>query len=113
MPFYEVEGHDVRTHQPRTLRMSARNDHDARFTAGEQGITEIKLRPFSDREMLTMDLKCFLYADPLAPQKATAQRLVERYPRSVLFDHPVLTITGSVFLAMMLVRLTDALIAMV
>ena len=112
MPFYEVEGNDTRTHQPRTLRISARNDHDATYTAIEQGITEVKLRPFTDREMLMMDMKCFLYAAPLAPQKAKKQRLERQYPRSVLFDHPFLTITGSVFTALMLVRVFDSLFAM-
>ena len=112
MPFYEVAGHDIQTHKPRTLRISARNDHDAKYTAAEQGITEVKLRPYSDREMLMMDMKCFLYADPMAPVKAKAQRLERQYPRSVLFDHPVLTITGSVFLALMLSRMVDALTGM-
>jgi len=110
MPFYEVEGNDTRTHQPRTLRISARNDNDATYTAIEQGITEVKLRPFTDREMLMMDMKCFLYADPLAPQKAKKQRLERQYPRSVLFDHPFLTITTSVFAGIMLARFATALI---
>jgi len=112
MPFYEVDGHDTRTHKPRTLRISARNDHDAKYTAAEQGITEVKLRSFSEREMLMMDMKCFLYADPLAPTKAKAQRIERQYPRSVLFDHPFLTITSSVFAALMLARAADFLIAM-
>ena len=112
MPFYEVAGHDTRTHQPRTLRISARNDHDATYTAAEQGITEVKLRSYSEREMLMMDMKCFVYADPQAPQKAKMQRIERQYPRSILFDHPILTITGSVFAALMLARLADFLIAM-
>lgn len=113
MPFYEVEGNDTRTHKQRTLRISARNDHDAVFTANEQGITEVKLRPYSDREMLMMDMKCFLYADPLASTKAKSQRIERQYPRSILFDHPILTITASVFAALMLTRLVDYLITMV
>ncbi len=113
MPFYEVAGHDTRTHKPRTLRISARNDHDAKFTAAEQGMTEVKLRPYTDREMLMMDMKCFLYADPLAPVKAKKQRIERQYPRSVLFDHPFLTITSSVFAALMLARAADFLIAMI
>ncbi len=112
MPFYEVAGHDTRTHQPRTLRISARNDHDAAYTATEHGITEVKLRSFSEREMLMMDMKCFVYADPMAPTKAKTLRLERQYPKSILFDYPVLTITGSVFLALMLVRAADGLIAM-
>ena len=113
MPFYEVAGSDTRTHQPRTLRISARNDHDATYTATEHGITEVKLRPYSEREMLLMDMKCFLYADPMAPVRAKAHRIERQYPRSILFDHPVLTITGSVFFALMLARAADGLIAMI
>jgi len=112
MPFYKVNGTDTRSHQTRSLNISARNDTDARFTAVEHGITEVKLRPFSEREMLMMDMKCFLYADPMAPVKAKAQRIERQYPRSILFDHPVLTITGSVFLALMLARGIDVLLAM-
>lgn len=111
MPFYEVAGHDTRTHKPRTLRISARNDHDAAYTASQQGITEVKLRSYSEREMLMMDMKCFVYADPQAPQKAKMQRIERQYPRSVLFDYPVRTITGSVFAALMLARVVDFLLA--
>lgn len=113
MPFYEVAGSDTRTHKQRTLRISARNDHDATYTAAEHGITEVKLRPYSEREMLMMDMKCFLYADPMAPARAKTQRIERQYPRSILFDHPVLTITCSVFLALMLARAVDGLIAMI
>ncbi len=113
MPFYEVEGHDSHTHKQRTLRISARNDQDAAFTASEHGIVEVKLRPFTDREILTMDLKCFLYADPLAPTKAKTERLTQRYPRSILFDHPILTIAGSILLALSLNRCVDYLITLV
>jgi hypothetical protein len=112
MPFYEVDGHDTRTHKQRTLRISARNDQDARYTASQHGVAEVKLRPYSDREMIMMDMKCFLYADPQAPEKAKKQRLERQYPRSILFDHPILTITSSVFSALMLTRLADALIVM-
>ena len=111
MPFYEVAGSDARTHKSRTLRISARNDHDAKYTASQQGIVEVKMRPYSEREMLLMDMKCFLYADPQATEKAKAHRLERQYPRSVLFDHPFLTITSSVFAAMMLARGVDFLIA--
>ena len=113
MPFYEAVGHDTRTHKPRTLHLSARNDHDAAYTATEHGITEVKLRPFTDREMITMDLKCFLYADPMAPVKAKTQRLTTQYPRSILFEHPILTIVGSVMIALMLDRVVDYLITMI
>lgn len=116
MPFYEVAGHDTRTHQPRTLRISARNDDDAAYTASQEGITEVKLRSFSEREMLMMDMKCFVYADPQATQKATRQakmqRIERQFPRSILFDHPILTITSSVFTALMLARAVDYLIAL-
>ena len=113
MPFYEVAGSDTRTHKPRTLRISARNDHDATYTANEHGVTEVKLRSFSEREMLMMDMKCFVYADPMAPIKAKTQRIERLYPKSILFDYPVLTITGSVFIALMLARGFDFLISMV
>ena len=112
MPFYEVAGHDIRTHQPRTLRISARNDDDAAYTASQEGITEVKLRSFSEREMLMMDMKCFVYADPQATQKAKMQRIERQFPRSILFDHPILTITSSVFTALMLARAVDYLIAL-
>lgn len=111
MPFYEVAGSDTRTHKPRTLRISARNDHEAKYTASQQGMVEVKMRPFSEREMLLMDMKCFLYADPQATEKAKIQRLERQYPKSVLFDHPFLTITSSVFAALMLARVADYLIA--
>ncbi|MGV6815391.1 MAG: hypothetical protein ACWA5W_10360 [Phycisphaerales bacterium] len=111
MPFYEVAGHDTQTHKPRTLRISARNDQEAKYTALEHGITEVKLHPYSDREMLLMDMKCFLYADPQAPEKAKKQRLERQYPKSILFDHPFLIITSSVFVGIMLARLAEALLA--
>ena len=104
MPFYEVVGQDTHSLKDRTIHISARNDSDARFTAAEQGIVEVKLRSFTDRELLLMDTKCFLYADPTAPIKAKTQRIRSQYPRSILFDHPILTITGSVFFALMLNR---------
>ncbi len=112
MPFYEVVGNDNRTLEERTLHISARNDGDAAYTAEQQGIVEVKLRSFSDREMLMMDSACFLYADPLAPVKAKVDRIRSQYPRSILFDHPFLTITGSVFAALMLNRLTGYLLSL-
>lgn len=110
MPFYEVVGSDLHTRKRRTLHVSARNDEEAVYTAADQGITEIKLRPFDDREMLLMDLKCFLYADPLAPVKARQQRIQSALPRSALLDRPWLTITGAVLLALTLDRLLGFLI---
>lgn len=110
MPFYEVVGNDTRSLKERTVHISARNDHDAMHTAAAQGIAEVKLRSFSERELLMMDTKCFLYADPLAPVKAKEQRIRTQYPRSILFDYPIPTITGSVFLALMLNRLVGFLI---
>ncbi len=111
MPFYEVAGHDTRTHKPRTVRMSARNEHEAEFTASQHGIAEVKLRPYTDREMLLMDMKCFIYADPQAPIKAKKMRLEKQYPKSLLIDHPFLTIVSSVYIALLLLRFTDLLIA--
>ena len=113
MPFYEVVGNDTRSLKQRTLHISARNDADAAYTAEQQGIVEAKLRSFDEREMLMMDTKCFLYADPLAPAKAKAQRIRTQYPRSILFDYPIQTITGSIFAALMLNRVFGYLLTLV
>jgi len=125
MPFYEAVGRDVGSFQTRTLQISARSDQEAIETAAVQGITEIKLRPYSDREMLMLDLKCFLNAQPNSP--ARTQLLVEPTrsrarradsvqsttvgSRSLLLMHPIFTITSSVLLALLIYRAIDLLIA--
>ena len=110
MPFYEVVGNDPSTNSQRTIHISANNDADAAFAAHQQGIIEVKMRSFDDREMLLMDTECFLYADPAAPAKAKAERIRSQYPQSILLVHPFFVITGSVFAALMLNRLAGYLL---
>ncbi|MFG0246134.1 MAG: hypothetical protein ACF8MF_08820 [Phycisphaerales bacterium JB052] len=114
MPFYEVVGRDVGSLQSRTVQISASDERQALFAASSQGLAEPKLRPYSDRELLMMDLKCFLNAEP-APAGFGAQRKSSErvsYRSSLLLDHPVLTITCSVLLALMLDRIVDLFVAM-
>jgi hypothetical protein len=111
MPFYEAVGTDPHTRASRTLQLSARDERQALFAASSHGIEEVKLRPYAERELLMMDLKCFLNAEP-APRIATgtADERV-RYRTSLLQDHPLLTITTAVFMALTLDRLISLLIA--
>lgn len=114
MPFYEAIGRDTRNAQPRTIQISARDDSEAFETASVQGITEIKLRPYNERELLMMDLKCFLSAGQPAPRIAPIKMKTTQarsMPESLLFNHPLLTITASVLMALTLDRLIDLLIA--
>lgn len=127
MPFYEAVGRDVGSFQTRTLQISARSDQEAIETAAIQGITEIKLRPYTDREMLMLDLKCFLNAQPNSP--ARTQLLTDPSPNrtraakhtqsttaassSLLLTHPIFTITSSVLLALLIYRAIDLLIAQI
>ena len=114
MPFYEATGRDSQTFEVKTLQISARSDHEAFDTALHQGITEIKLRPYSDREMLMMDLKCFLNAtsgpSPFQRKDAPTSDASLAYRSSLLLDHPLLTITSSVLLALLLNRAIDLLL---
>jgi len=107
MPIFEIAGHDRATSHARTIQISARDELDAARAAMAQGITEIKLRPMSDREILMMDEKCFLNSG--APALRAAPRIEKAGTaagaRSLLLDHPILVITGSVFCALMLDRL--------
>lgn len=114
MPFYEAVGRDARNAQPRTIQISARDDLEAIETASVQGMTEIKLRPYQERELLMMDLKCFLNAGQPAPRltlPANQTTPTRSVTESLLFDHPLLTITASVLMALTLDRLIDLLIA--
>ncbi len=119
MPFYEATGTDARTFQTRSLQIRARSDHEAFDTAAMQGITEIKLRPYTDREMLMLDFKCFLNAETPkpaiangAPRALPADRASGVHRSSLLLDHPLLTITSSVLLALLLNRSIDLLVAL-
>jgi len=115
MPFYEAIGRDAQSFQSRTIQISARNEQHAQLTASAQGIAEVKLRPYSDREMLMMDLKCFLNAEPAPapsiPKNNSSASAV--YRPSLLHDHPILIITSSVLLALMLNRIIDMLVTFV
>ena len=114
MPFYEAVGRDNHSFQPRTLQISARDDREAIDTASLQGITDIKLRPYSDREMLMLDFKCFLNASNPAPsitRSVPNPSASLSYRPSLLLDHPLLTITSAVLLALMLNRALDLIIA--
>ncbi len=114
MPFYEAIGRDARNAQQRMIQISARDDREAIQTASVNGITEIKLRPYNERELLMMDLKCFLnagQAEPIRirPNQTTTQ--MHTAAASLLFDHPLLTITAAVLIALSLDRLIDLIIA--
>ncbi|MEX0876312.1 MAG: hypothetical protein WD114_02535 [Phycisphaerales bacterium] len=117
MPFFEVVGSDARTHRPRSLHISARSDQEAIFTAADQGITGIKLRSITDREVLMMDLKCFLNAVPARTNRGSSapgrignqQSAAHNLPRSLLWDHPILTLTVAMLLALSLNRLIETL----
>ena len=131
MPFYEATGRDMQTYQPRSLQISARSDTEAINTAALQGITGIKLRPYTDREMLMLDFKCFLNAGPGSP--ARAKRKPRKQParlatsagasayeqtqphqelRSLLIRHPILTITICMLLAIWIDRVALQLLGL-
>jgi hypothetical protein len=115
MPFYEAVGHDTQTRELRTLQVSARDDLEAIRSASDQGIMEVKLRQVSDREVLMMDMKCFLNADSAVPAvkpRTKPASISPPLPRSILLDHPILVITGSVFAALMLNRLAGYLLTL-
>ncbi len=114
MPFFEAAGHDTRTGQPRRVHIKARNDLDAIHTATRQGIAQIELRPISDREILLMDLKCFLNASPPGTDRLRINdhpnnAALTRCPRSLLLEHPILTLTVAMLLTLTLNRLIEDL----
>ncbi|MCA9303176.1 MAG: hypothetical protein KC996_03545 [Phycisphaerales bacterium] len=114
MPIFEIAGQDRATSNARTVQISARDELDAARAAMAQGITEIKLRPMSEREILMMDEKCFLNSG--APALRAASRIKAQdageVARSILLDHPFIVITGSVFCALMLDRLVGLLVTL-
>ena len=118
MPFYEAIGRDTHSFEPRELQISARTEREAYHTAANQGVTEIKLRPYTDREMLMLDFKCFLNAEPTSPARTQprlspttqASAIQAAQLKSLLLRHPVLTITTSVLLAIWIDRLAALLI---
>lgn len=114
MPFYEAVGHDPQTSQSRSVQISASDERQALFAAASHGIAEPTLRPYTDRELLTMDFKCFLNATDERtagnPAKKNSNASVA-YRSSLLLDHPILTITCSVLLALMLSRMLDLIVA--
>jgi hypothetical protein len=112
MPFYEAVGHDSHTQEFRKLQVSAPSDLDAIRSAGDQGIREVKLREVTERELLMMDMKCFLNADPAVAKRIKPVAIAPPQPRSILLDHPILVITGSVFGALMLNRLAGYLLTL-
>lgn len=116
MPFYQATGRDTQSYESRSLQISARTEREAYDTASHQGITEIKLRPYTDREMLMLDFKCFLNAEPRRQQNGRpfpstqVGTLPAAQLRSLLLRHPILIITTSVLLAIWIDRLAALLI---
>ena len=100
MAFYQVTGQDHRTRSARTLEISAHSADDAVLEAFEQGLIEIKVHELSDRDLLTKDLACFLYADPMKPKRAHAIPVNANFPPSILLQRPVTTIAAGVFLGL-------------
>lgn len=116
MPFHEAVGRDPHTNRHRSVRISANDERQALFAAASHDIAEPKLRPSTERELLMMDFKCFLNAEPApgVPRSRAHKRndTVLSYRHSLLLDHPVLTITCSVLLALVLSRILDLIVAM-
>ena len=110
MPYFEVKGIDQRTGVSRSVNVSAHSSDEAVLTAFDEGLVELKVSVLSDRDLLHRDLSCFLYADPTAPKKVHTIPVRANYPASVLIDHPILVLTGSFMLAMVLVRVGEAAI---
>jgi len=122
MPFYQATGRDISTMEPKSLQISARSEHEAIDTAAMQGVTEIKLRPYSDREMLALDFQCFLNADPRATKAHTPKRIRANSTEAIhetatligplLMRHPLLTITSCALLAIWIDRTAMMLLGM-
>jgi hypothetical protein len=128
MPFYEATGRDMDTLEPKSLQISAPSDYEAIDTAAINGLTEIKLHPYSDRDVLMMDFQCFINAGsksptiprpqrtrPLAsgptPQMKTEQGV--SVARSLLLRHPIPTIAIAVLLAIWIDRGITTLAALI
>ena len=129
MPFYNATGRDMDTLEPRSLQISARSDFEAIDTAATQGLTEIKLQPYSDRDVLMMDFKCFLNAESKPTQRRRPERIrptatvpmtasaiekeqVASELRSLLLRHPIPTIAIAVLLAIWIDRGISMLIGL-
>lgn len=109
MGFYQVTGQDHRTRSKRTLDISAHNADDAAITGVDHGLIEVKVNQLTDRDLLHKDLKCFIYADPLATKRVHAIPVSANFPASMLLDHPVLTIASGVLLGMGAFRVAELL----
>ena len=75
MPFYKATGRDMDTLEPKSIQISARSEFEAIDTAAMQGMTDIKLQPYSDHDVLMMDFKCFLNADSKPIQRRRPERI--------------------------------------
>lgn len=103
MPFFEIVGRDASTRRPRSLHISARSREEAAYAGAGEGLTEIKLRPITDREVLMMDPMCFHNAVPAS--SGTPRRRptpIAGVPRSLLLERPILTLTVAMLLALLL-----------
>lgn len=110
MAFYEVTGQDHRTRSQKTIEVSAKNADDAALTAVDHGLIEVKVNQLTDRDLLHKDLKCFIYADPLATKRVHAIPVNANFPASLLMDHPVLTIGAGVLLGLGSFRLLELIV---
>ncbi len=130
MPFYNATGRDMDTLEPKSVQISARSEFEAIDTAAMQGLTEIKLHPYSERDVLMMDFKCFLNAESAATSPRRPQRIrpTETKPiisgaiekeqvasdlRSLLLRHPIPTVAIAVLLAIWIDRGISMLVAMI
>jgi hypothetical protein len=111
MAFYQVTGQDHRTRTQRTLDISAKNADDAALTAVDSGLIEVKVNQLTDRDLLHKDLKCFVYADPMATKRVHAIPVNANFPASILMDHPILTIATGVLLGLGSFRLLELVIS--
>lgn len=130
MPFYNAIGRDMDTLEPKSVQISARSEFEAIDTAAMQGLTEIKLHPYSERDVLMMDFKCFLNAESASSSRRRPQRIrpTETKPiiadanekeqvasdlRSLLLRHPIPTVAIAVLLAIWIDRGISMLVAMI
>lgn len=130
MPFYNATGRDMDTLEPKSVQISARSEFEAIDTAAMQGLTEIKLHPYTERDVLMMDFKCFLNSESAAVSRKRPNRIrpTETKPmfagaiekeqaasdlRSLLLRHPILTVAIAVLLAIWIDRGISMLVAMI
>tara|TARA_A100000171_G_C2115532_1_gene137582 strand:- start:930 stop:1322 length:393 start_codon:yes stop_codon:yes gene_type:complete len=129
MPFYKATGRDLDTLEPKSIQISARSEFEAIDTAAMQGMTDIKLQPYSDHDVLMMDFKCFLNADSKPIQRRRPERIrpTETKPliagviekeqvaselRSLLLRHPIPTVAIAVLIAIWIDRGITMLVSM-